>query len=638
MVYSARSFKLQMKERLYIFAITTFLLSSAQHTLYAQHKYDSLQYDLPLFELIANRWNVDLYSTTSIDSTPVQLKLHNRITDAIRQAGNNYIRSYGPGRLTGYSIEGATSGQTVILWENIPLQNPLNAYTDLSLYEFASFDQLSQTANSDFTILGNGSMVPALKCSTLEPKAKQSLKTAAEIGSFGSSLVKFQFEQNHKKWISKTTIGNQSAKSDFPYEHLNGEITKLEHAENQAFNFQHSQWIKHKNDQNTAIHFWYHQSQKNLPRPFANIDSSQKQADEFLNVSIQNNLTIRKNLGLSSFIFYQINSNNYEDADADLYNDNRFESIQFQSVLKLKSALSIGTKAQFFRGKSMNYEDVHTHFIQALFANFNRRIGKTKFNIDSGIRVEWSDRFSFNTGGHLSSTYFINKKHKITFNGEKTFRYPTLNDLYWIPGGNTALNPENAYGLRLKYFFKYKLLSFRINAFSRHTSNMIIWIPNGFIWSPENIQQAWARGTEANMQYVKTFDKVNTGISLKSTFTKATNLSRINQHDESVGKQIIYTPYLTGFWNAFISWKKNQITLNHEIQGKQYTNRDNSQSLDPYTLLNLRFSKQMLRPKAEWNIAVNLNNILGQDYQLNLGWPMPRQNFQIQISYKTISE
>ena len=286
----------------------------------------------------------------------------------------------------------------------------------------------------------------------------------------------------------------------------------------------------------------------------------------------------------------------------------------------------------------MNYEDVHTHFIQALFANFNSSIGKTKFNVDTGLRVEWSDRFNFNTGGHLSSTYFINRKHKVTFNGEKSFRYPTLNDLYWIPGGNIELKPENAYGLRLKYYFKHKLLSFRINSFSRHTSNMIIWIPNGLVWSPENIQQAWARGAEANAQYVKIFDKINTGLSLKSTFTKATNLSRINQHDESIGKQIIYTPYFTGFWNAFISWRKNQITLNHEIQGKQYTNRDNSQSLDPYTLLNLRFSKQMLRPKAEWNIAVNLNNILGQDYQLNLGWPMPRQNFQIQISYKTISE
>jgi hypothetical protein len=337
LVYPALYSAHRMKERLYISLFIYFQLFFLNNS-YAQHIPDSLHYGLPTFELISEKWNVDLYSTTSIDSTPVLLKLHNRVSQGIRQAGNNYIRSYGPGRLTGYSIEGSTSGQSLILWEGVALQNPLNAYTDLSLFEYASFDQLSQSSNSDFTALGNGSMVPALKFTTARPKAKNSLYGAMELGSFSSSLFKVQFEQISKKWISKTTIGNQSERSDFKYRDLNGETRKMNHAENQSINVQHNQWITHKKEQYSSLHLWYHNSQKNLPRPFASVPSRQKQADEFLNISLKNQSHLWKATKLNSFVFYQINSNYYEDIDAKLSNDNKIrckESIRPRNIRKL---------------------------------------------------------------------------------------------------------------------------------------------------------------------------------------------------------------------------------------------------------------------------------------------------------------
>jgi len=637
LVYPALYSAHRMKERLYISLLIYFQLFFVNES-YAQHIPDSLQYGLPAFELIADKWNVDLYSTTSIDSTSVILKLHNRVSQGIRQAGNNYIRSYGPGRLTGYSIEGSTSGQSLILWEGIPLQNPLNAYTDLSLFEYASFDQLSQSSNSDFTALGNGSMVPALKFTTARPKAKKSLYAAVELGSFSSSLFKVQFEQISNKWVSKTTIGNQSDRSDFSYTDLNGKTRKMSHAENQSINVQHNQWIAHKKDQYSSLHLWYHNSQKNLPRPYASVPSKQKQEDEFLNLSFKNQSLLGKDTKLNSFVFYQINSNYYEDIDAQLSNDNRFQNIQIQSALKIRSNLELGTKSQFVQGRSENYETVKGHFVQAFFGSFSDNTLLQKTSLSLGSRLELSNRFDPKAGGHLNIERSLNKANKLVLNSERAFRYPTLNDLHWSPGGNEALQTEESLGLRFKYYFKRGLSSFRINTFSRHTNNMIIWIPSATFWSPENIQRVWARGVELNGQHIKIFKQFNSGLTIKSAFTKATNLEQINPLDNSIDKQIIYTPLYTGFYAAFVSWKNNQITLNQEFQSKQFTNRDNSQYLDGFSILNVRLSKQISRDKSIWNIGINLNNILGQDYQLSLGWPMPRQNFQIQISYKTLSE
>jgi vitamin B12 transporter len=622
-----------MKRQVYILII--FFSSTFA---YAQQIEDSLSYELPVFEVISYKWNVDLYSTASLDSTPVYLKLHNRISQGIRQAGNNYIRSYGPGRLTGYAIEGATSGQSLILWEDIPIQNPLNAFTDLSLYEYATFDELSQTANSDFTNLGNGSMVPALKFSSKAPKSEKSLQTALEMGSFGATTLKLQFEQNSKKWISKTSISNQSEKSNFKYERLNGETSRLEHAENQSFNLQHNQWLNHKNKNQSSLHLWFHSSQKNLPKPYASVDSKQLQEDEFLNICLKNKTQITKSVNLNSFVFYQINSNYYEDLDAEIFNDNRFQNIQIQSVVDLNSKIQTGIKSQIVQGTSENYPDRQQHFIQSIFANLKQQQLLKLVNFSAGLRTEYSNRFKTQVGGHIKFERQLNDKNKLNLIGERVFRYPTLNDLHWIPGGNEDLQTEEAFGFRLKYFFKKNLSSFRVNAFSRNTTNMIIWIPNSSFWAPENIQSVWARGIELNAQHILTKQKFNTGITAKTALTKATNLKRINSLDNSKNKQLIYTPQWTGFWTVFASWKSNQISLNQELQSRQYTNRDNTQYLDGFTLTNIRLSKQLKLPKALWSFGLNINNIFGTDYQLNRGWPMPRQNFQFQISYKTLQE
>ena len=103
--------------------LSTWLLSNC----HGQGLQDSI-YQLPLFNVIAYNWNVDLFPNSSADSSYIPVKLYHSTIQAVKQAGNNTIRSYGPGRLSSYSTEGSTAGQSVLIWEGIPIQNPLNAF------------------------------------------------------------------------------------------------------------------------------------------------------------------------------------------------------------------------------------------------------------------------------------------------------------------------------------------------------------------------------------------------------------------------------------------------------------------------------------------------------------------------------
>ena len=48
----------------------------------------------------------------------------------------------------------------------------------------------------------------------------------------------------------------------------------------------------------------------------------------------------------------------------------------------------------------------------------------------------------------------FNNNYTLSFNTSKNFRIPTFNDLYWQPGGNINLKPENSYQ------FEFDLLAF----------------------------------------------------------------------------------------------------------------------------------------------------------------------------------
>ena len=69
------------------------------------------------------------------------------------------------------------------------------------------------------------------------------------------------------------------------------------------------------------------------------------------------------------------------------------------------------------------------------------------------------------------------KPLKLKVNAAKVYRLPTLNDLYWSPGGNPNLKPEEGFtyegSFELKIPYHHFLLETEMTYFNKNITNWI---------------------------------------------------------------------------------------------------------------------------------------------------------------------
>ena len=105
----------------------------------------------------------------------------------------------------------------------------------------------------------------------------------------------------------------------------------------------------------------------------------------------------------------------------------------------------------------------------------------------------------------LRFSYRPNPDKQLFFSGSvaRNSHPPTLNDLYYLPGGNPDLKSEKGTLVDFGSGDDFKLGSNQIHAgisfFYSRVNNWIIWLPTfqGF-WEPGNIEKVVSRGLEAN--------------------------------------------------------------------------------------------------------------------------------------------
>ena len=98
------------------------------------------------------------------------------------------------------------------------------------------------------------------------------------------------------------------------------------------------------------------------------------------------------------------------------------------------------------------------------------------------------------------------KRHKLGGKASlsRAFKVPTLNDRYWVPGGNPDILPEDSWSaeMGLEHVFENggTKLTHGITRYRMYVDNWIIWLPKGNIWSPENIRAVQNDGVEYHLR------------------------------------------------------------------------------------------------------------------------------------------
>lgn len=113
----------------------------------------------------------------------------------------------------------------------------------------------------------------------------------------------------------------------------------------------------------------------------------------------------------------------------------------------------------------------------------------------------------------------------------------------------------------------------------------------------------------------------------------STNQESINNNDQSLGKQLIYTPHYVLNTILKIKFKRIDLSYTHNYTGYRFTTADNTQFLNPYHLSNIKFTYTDKFKDRPLKIFYKLNNIFNVNYQVVLNRPMPLINHEIGFNF-----
>src|SRR5687768_7498864 len=96
--------------------------------------------------------------TETIDSATLSLKHHESLAGLLRLYTPLYVRSYGAGTLATLGIRGGGAAHTQILWNGIPLRNPMVGLVDLALIPSVFVDETSIHYGGHGAAFGSGAV------------------------------------------------------------------------------------------------------------------------------------------------------------------------------------------------------------------------------------------------------------------------------------------------------------------------------------------------------------------------------------------------------------------------------------------------------------------------------------------------
>lgn len=223
----------------------------------------------------------------------------------------------------------------------------------------------------------------------------------------------------------------------------------------------------------------------------------------------------------------------------------------------------------------------------------------------------------------------------------RNFRTPSLNDLFFMPGGNPDLKDEKGFSYDAGFSFNIPVndnlnLSGSATWFDSHIENWILWLPTpkGY-FSPRNVKSVHSYGIESKVDlfYRPQADWL-LDLCGSLSWTPSVNCgSPYSDADLSVGKQLPYTPRVSASVIGRLGWKTWGFTYKWNYYLERFTMSSNSQTLTghlpPYFMSNMSLEKKFTLKPLDLQIKIAVNNLFNEDYLSVLSHPMPGINYEI---------
>ncbi len=544
------------------------------------------------------------------------------MTSLLNFNSNIYFKENGLGMVSSPAFRGTNASHTAVIWNGININSQLNGQVDFNTVNPLNYSSVAIRSGGGSVQFGTGAIGGTVHLNNdLKFEKHFEHQVVTGYGSFDTRSVNYNNSFGTGKWSSSFGVNYNSSDNDYVYletdeRNSNGEFEHLNINFNAGYLLSEEQVLR-----------LYHQSfvgDRNLSGTLVAPGRSRYKDNQHRTQLEWAKLGSKVTHKIKAAHLYDV-FKYFENKDSEFFSEGRVTNLlaRYSLDVELSNALRLNSFLEYnnFSGTGSNFGSPQRNDLAITALLKHKFSDKLRYNLS--LRQDVSSDFSSPVVFSMDGSYDFGKVYQLQLNASRNFRLPTFNDLYWQPGGNLDLRPEQSYQVDLGHQIKWNPLTIRLNSYYIATEDMIRWLPNtSGIWSPVNVDDVQIYGVEVELGFKRAIGKTQ-------EIDVRTNYAYTVSEDKETGEQLIYVPFHRG--NASLAYRLGDFSTfyQHLYNGAV---RIIGGELEGYQVANAGITYNIKTDgKLQCRLGLTLNNIFNTYYENIALRPMPNRNIQTQF-------
>lgn len=637
---------------------------------------DTLSYQLKGVLVTARKPNEDIIPAQTLSGKELHRLNSNSVADALRYFSGVQVKDYGGvGGIKTVNIRSMGTNHTGVVYDGVELGNAQNGQIDLGQFSLDNIEALSLYNGQKSEILqpakdfgSAGTIYMRTRTPVFNDGENYHARVTVRTGSFDllnpSALIELKLSERISTSLSAEWI-NSSGKYKFRYRRVNpaGELAYDTTAvrQNGDINATRIELNTHGTLNSGSWNFkvYNYNSERGVPGAIVNNVWRRGERIWDTNSFAQGSYTgfFEKFTTLNNikYAFYRTHYVNNDDKQVKIDNLYKQKEIYFSSANEYEVTNFWSVSASYdFMWNTLDADvygfvkpDRISHYLSAATAlNFNRiKIQASALGtfIHDKIRGQKApaDKHVFSPAIFMNGYPLRNKDFSIRAFYKKSFRMPTFNDLYYADMGNSQLSPERVIQYNLGFLYDHNSTSLisaaRISAdvYYNKVKDKIVAYPKGqqFRWTMLNLGLVDIRGIDVTgLLTLNPYRDLYLTVRAQYTFQRAIDIT--NPSDNYYRDQIPYIPRHSGAAVVNAQWKGWGLNYSWIYVGERYNQQENIRYnyTQPWYTSDVSLSKDFKLGRVNLRGLIEINNLLSQDYDVILNYPMPKRNYKFTLT------
>lgn len=588
-------------------------------------------------EVLASR--IDLTSvgkhSDRLDTAAWRTLIAPSLADLLQIQSPLYVRASGNGTLATLGMRGGSAAQTQVMWNGVPLRNPMIGLIDLSLIPAGLLDRAAIYYGGHGAAFGSGAMGGLLDIGSSLRRDADYIELSALAGSWSTVQGSVRLDYGPARLRGSTRYVYQQAKNDYRYKSSPDlPVRRQTHGALAHHAILQEAWWDLRKAGELNLGVWYQQADRQIPPTSVQTVSRAAQQDENFRAFLQ----WRKSAfawcaeGRLAFLDETID---YQDSLILLYTSNRFKTWiaegSLAGQLGSRGYLAGGLYTERVAASSGNYVGEVMRHQQAAYISGRIRTGSWIWRLqarEERTDGQWSPLL-WDAGAMWEAGKFITAKTSLSRN----YRIPTLNDLVWRPGGNPDLNPEKGTsweaGVSWDKPGAHARWTGSVTGYLRRVEDWIMWLPPvrevRDYWSPVNIARVNSKGIETRMTWSGRAGQLSAGLDAGLDLTWSRFAGDIPDLGITSGDQMLYVPVENLMAGLRLGWRQFSLVYRHNCFGASPGINEKVQGAN-IGMANLGYRRQ--KAKVDLSVFLQVDNVWNVPYRYIERRPMPGRGVQ----------